>query len=51
VREIDWAEKSVRLDVNRRKVMAAPTYDPSMTVDGAYDATFQTYYGIRWTAA
>lgn len=51
VRNIDWAANLVHLDVDRRKVRDSPSYDPEMTVDGAYDATFQTYYGIRWTAA
>jgi uncharacterized protein YrrD len=51
VRDIDWEAKSVLLTVDRGKVKLAPPYVPTMTVDGAYDATFQTYYGIRWTAA
>jgi hypothetical protein len=48
IRQIDWEEKLVNLDVNRRKVKKSPPYDPSTTVDGAYEETFLTYYGIRW---
>ncbi len=51
VRGIDWTDRLVTLDVDRRTLREAPRYDPSMTVDGAYEATFQTYYGIWWTAA
>jgi len=51
VREIDWARRLIHLDVNRQKVKGSPSYDPSITVDGAYDEKFLTYYGIRWVAA
>jgi PRC-barrel domain len=51
VREIDWADKLVHLDVSRQKVKDSPPYDPSITVDGAYEEKFLTYYGIRWVAA
>jgi hypothetical protein len=51
VREIDWADRLIQLDVNRQKVKDGPPYDTSITVDGAYDETFLTYYGIRWAAA
>jgi hypothetical protein len=51
VREIDWAERQIHLDVDRQKVKDSPSYDPSITVDGAYEENFLTYYGIRWVAA
>jgi len=51
VREIDRPRRLVHLDVNRQEVLNSPPYDPSKTVDGAYDESFLTYYGIRWTAA
>ena len=51
VREIDWADRLIHLDVNRQKVKDGPPYDPSTTVDGAYEERFLTYYGIRWVAA
>ena len=50
-REIDWADKLIHLDVSRQKVKDSPPYDPSITVDGAYEEKFLTYYGIRWVAA
>ena len=51
VQEIDWADKLIHLDVSRQKVKDSPPYDPSITVDGAYEEKFLTYYGIRWVAA
>ena len=51
VREIDWEDESLYLDVDRQKVKNGPAYDPSISVDGAYDATFLTYYGIKLAAA
>jgi len=51
VRGIGWSDRLMHLDVNREKVKAGPPYDPSITVDGAYDEKFLTYYGIRWAAA
>jgi hypothetical protein len=51
VRSIDRTNRLVHLDVDRQKVKNSPPYDPSKTVDGAYDETFLTYYGIRWTQA
>ncbi|MEJ0069737.1 MAG: PRC-barrel domain-containing protein [Pseudomonadota bacterium] len=50
VREIDWTNRLVHLDVDRQKVKDSPPYDPAVTVDGAYDETLLTYYGIRWVA-
>ena len=41
VREIDWADRLIHLNVNRQKVKAGPP---------AYDEAFLTYYGIRWVA-
>jgi hypothetical protein len=51
VREIDWADRLIQLNVNRQKIKDGPPYNASITVDGAYDETFLTYYGIRWVAA
>ena len=48
VRQIDWAERLVHLDVKRQRVKDSPRYDPLMTVDGAYDQKFLTYYGMPW---
>jgi hypothetical protein len=48
VREIDWADRLIQVDVNRQKIKDSPPYHPSITVDGAYEEKFLTYYGIRW---
>jgi hypothetical protein len=50
VLEIDWLDNLVKVNVDRQKVKDCPAYDPSMTVDQAYDERFLTYYGIRWVA-
>jgi len=44
VREIDWADRLLHLGVNRKKVKGSPQYDPSLTVDKAYEEKFLTYY-------
>lgn len=49
ITSIDWAEGGIHLGVTRQKVRDSPPYVAAETVDGAYDETFQTYYGIRWT--
>ena len=51
VREIDWPGRLVHVSVSRQKIKNAPPYNPSITVDGAYEEKFLTYYGIRWVAA
>src|SRR5438067_4674720 len=48
VRRIDRPKRLIHLDVDRQKVEHSPPYDPSKTVDDAYNETFLTYYGIRW---
>ena len=40
VREIDWVGKLVHINVNRQRIKDAPPYDPSITVDGAFDEKF-----------
>jgi hypothetical protein len=50
-REIDWTDKLVNLDVDRQRVKDGPEYDPSITVDHAYDEKLLTYYGIKFVAA
>jgi hypothetical protein len=51
VRSIDRPNRLVHLDVDRQQVKDSPRYDPSKTVDGAYDDAFLWYCGIRWTEA
>lgn len=49
VHDIDWAARMINLQVTRQKVKDAPRYDASITVDGAYDQKFLSYYGMEWT--
>jgi hypothetical protein len=48
---IDWIDRArsiIHLGVSRQKVRDSPPYDAAGTVDGAYEESFHTYYGIRW---
>jgi hypothetical protein len=49
--EIDWTDRLVTLDVDRQRIKDSPAYDPSMTIDRAYDEKLLTYYGIKFVAA
>ncbi len=48
IQRVDWTEGLMHLEVSRQKVRDSPAYDPSSTTDGAFDATFLTYYGVKW---
>jgi len=48
VREIDWANRLMHLDVDRQKVKDSPAYDPTMTVDQTYEERFHDHYGGGW---
>jgi len=43
--EINWSEKLVKLNVDRKKIKDSPPYDPSTTVDRAYEMQFRDHYG------
>ena len=45
VREIDWTDQLVTLNVDRQRVKDSPAYDASTTVDRAYEKQFHTHYG------
>ena len=49
--KISWTDRLVNLNVDRQRIKDSPAYDPSMTIDRAYDEKFQTYYGIKSAAA
>lgn len=51
VGDVDWTGRLVTLDVDRQRIKDSPAYDPSMTIDRAYDEKFLTYYGIKFAAA
>ena len=45
VREIDWTDNLVNLNVDRQRVKDSPTYDASTTVDQVYEKNSHSYYG------
>ncbi len=45
VRDLDWVGKIMTLDVTRQQIKDSPRYDPTKTVDRAYDEQLQAYYG------
>lgn len=49
--EINWSDRLVNLGVDRQQIMNAPAYDPSTTIDPAYDEKLLAYYGITSAAA
>ena len=49
--EVDWTDRLVNLDVDRQRIKDSPAYDPSMTIDRAYDEKLLAYYGINDAAA
>jgi hypothetical protein len=46
VLEIDWQERMVSLDADRRKVKDSPAYDPSTIIDKAFVRQFHSHYGL-----
>jgi len=51
IKEINWANKLVNLNVVRQRVKDAPSYDASTVVDRAYENHFNNYYGDRTPVA
>jgi hypothetical protein len=45
VKDIDWTNRLVNLNVARKRVKDSPTYDASTVVDRAYENHFNNYYG------
>lgn len=48
VARIDGRDRVVHMAVDRARVRNSPPYDPSMTIDGAYEEKVLTYYGIKF---
>jgi hypothetical protein len=51
VKNIDWAEREIRLDVSREQVRASPTWGPFDSVDHEYEKRLHTHYnwpGYGW---
>jgi|SRR5208337_642156 len=44
IREIDWMDGLVNLNVDRQTVKDSPAYDASITVDRAFESYFHNYY-------
>jgi hypothetical protein len=44
VKNIDWTDRLVNLNVARKRVKDSPTYDASTVVDRAYENHFNNYY-------
>ncbi len=45
VREIDWSERQIRLDVTRSQVKGSPPWDPMDMIDQAHEKRLHSYYG------
>ena len=48
ITDIDRATKIIHLDVDRAAVKASPAYDETISVDGADDEPFLSYFGIKF---
>jgi hypothetical protein len=44
IKNIDWTDNLVSLDVDRQKVKDSPAYDATIMVDRAYENRFHKYY-------
>ena len=44
VETVDWATRRVTLSVDRQTVQDSPAYDPSVTIDRAYENRFHDYF-------
>jgi hypothetical protein len=51
IKEINWSAQLVNIDVDRQKVKDSPAFDASLTIDGAFEEKFLTYYGIKFAGA
>lgn len=45
---IDYMRNILKLDVTRQSVKDGERFSPEQTVDGAFDESFETYFGIRF---
>jgi uncharacterized protein YrrD len=44
VKKIDWASALVSLNVDRQRVKNSPEFDPTMSIDRAFEKKFHNYY-------
>jgi len=47
IRDIDWTNELVDVNVTRQRVKDGPAYDATSVVDRAYETHFNNYYGNR----
>jgi hypothetical protein len=45
VTDIDWSDRSIRLDITQAKVRASPTWDPADLNDEAFERRLHEHYG------
>jgi len=45
VERVSWTDRLVDLSITRQQVRESPAYDPTATVDRAYENRFHDYYG------
>jgi hypothetical protein len=45
---IDYMRNILQIAVTRQFVKDGPRFSPEQTVDGAFDESFETYFGIRF---
>ena len=45
IREIDWSERKVRVDVARERIRESPPFDPEAPIDRAYEEALYDFHG------
>lgn len=45
IEAVDWAGRSIAVDLNREAIRSAPEYDPSRVITAGYEASLMGHYG------
>ena len=45
IKDIDWPDRSIRLDTTRAKIKASPPWKPSDVIDGTFERRLHEHYG------
>ena len=51
VKEVDWSDRHIRLDVTRDKVKSSPSWNPANIIDGDFEKRLHSHYdwaGYGW---
>lgn len=48
IREVDWASREVRVDLDREAIRTAPPYDPSLVISRDYEVALFAHYGRQF---